>query len=125
LIKTPVIDIVGALFWELSPPKRPVATRSCGSEIIIGNFCATERYEQPLVDDFTLTVYSATKRTRNQTALSKLVEYRSSHRLLYQLRKLVIYSKLFRSLQNEQAYCVFSVFLNQWRNWRFRSGAEI
>jgi len=66
---------------------------------------------------FALTARSTIKRTRNQTALSKF-----AHRLLYQFRKLVIYSKLFRSLQNEQAHCVFSVFLNQWRKWRFEPG---
>ena len=68
---------------------------------------------------FALTARYAIMRTGNQTALSKLVENWSAHRHLYQLRKLgsdyVIYSKLSRSLQNEQAHCVFNVFLNKGR----------
>jgi len=43
----------------LSPPKFPVATRPCGSEIIIGSFCAIERYEQSFVDDFTVSLDSS------------------------------------------------------------------
>jgi len=36
LIKTPLIGVVGALFGGLRPPKLPVVTRLCGSEITIG-----------------------------------------------------------------------------------------
>jgi len=54
LIKTPVIDIVGAMFGGGQPTKLPVATRLCGCGIINGSFCATESYEQSLVYDFTV-----------------------------------------------------------------------
>jgi len=36
-----------------------MATRLCGSEIIIGSFCAIERYEQSLVDNFTVCLDSS------------------------------------------------------------------
>jgi len=57
LIKTPLIDIVGAFLGGLgglSPPKPPVARRLCGSGIIIGSFCAIESCEQSLAYDFTI-----------------------------------------------------------------------
>ena len=43
----------------LSPPKLPMATRLCGSELIIGSFCAIERYKQSLVDKFTVCLDSS------------------------------------------------------------------
>ena len=53
-------------------------TRLCGSEIIIGSFCEIERDMSSLwltVLRFALTARFTIMRTRNQTALSKLVEY--------------------------------------------------
>jgi len=62
---------------ELSPPKLPVATRLCGSGIILAVSLPLRAMSSLLFTTlrFALTARSAMMRTRNQTALSKLVEY--------------------------------------------------
>ena len=90
LIKTPLIDIVGALFGGGSPQNFPWWRDRAGLEsemaVSVPLRAMSSLWFTTLL--FALNARSAIMRTRIQTTLSKLVEYRSSHQLLHQLRKL-------------------------------------